>query len=152
MKKRRAGSTQFYLFCHAKRRLLFIGVFDSLECLMQDLMSVSLPSTITRNSGKQNVFETSKKIDLKFLRFFPSCIDSSIFIGITHRIPSFLRWHARNIQPDPAPSTWARKTSKRFLDHWHIDIKFMLGCDLELTSPSDGAAGPVAVGPSMAAL
>jgi len=41
-----------------------------------------------------------KKIDLKFLRFFPSSIDSSIFIGITHRIPSFLRWHARNIQPD----------------------------------------------------
>jgi hypothetical protein len=33
-----------------------------------------------------------------------------------------------------------------------MDIKFMLGCDLELTSPDDGAAGPIAVGPSMAAL
>ncbi len=60
-KKKRASSTQFYLFCHAKRRRLFIGVFDFLECLMQDLMSVSLPSTITRNSGKRNVFEKSKK-------------------------------------------------------------------------------------------
>jgi hypothetical protein len=151
MKKRRAGSTQFYLFCHAKRRRLFIGVFDSLECLMQDLMSVSLPSTITRNSGKQNVFETSKKN-----RFEISPIFSFVYWFI-----HFYRNHTPNSQfftmtcskySTRPPSTWARKTSKRFLDHWHIDIKFMLGCDLELTSPDDGAAGPVAVGPSMAAL
>jgi hypothetical protein len=53
------------------------------------------------------------------------------------------------------PATMA-VTSQAAAEHLRavvgIDIKFMLGCDLELTSPDDGAAGPVAVGPSMAAL
>jgi hypothetical protein len=33
-----------------------------------------------------------------------------------------------------------------------MDIKFMLGCDLEWTFPDDAAAGPAAAGPPMAAL
>ncbi len=53
MPKNRGRLDSIHLFSHAKRRRLF----DSLQCLMQDLMSVSLRSSISGNSSKRKFFE-----------------------------------------------------------------------------------------------